>query len=427
MRRKYTPPYKYCKNCGAELIGAYCHKCGQFAYDSKQPFWKYIQQYFENVYQFDTKIPNTVWQLFRRPGFLTNEFNSGKIASYMNPLKLNMFILIIVFTAVMITGKKFVNKELVSANIPGYIKEKIESDKEYFSGKKTTLFLIGNAELLNAFGNIFTIEKEFGKKSRANTGYIRPATEFSYTDEQDGKDTLLVTIPTVFLQDNIITVTDKSVPDDLFIQAGISRADFLQDRKHTDKMLLGGIAGNIIPDSSAGRTTKMSKEIVEKIVDNILPTVMFYKVTPERKYTRIDDASIYKTDMFLAMARSYTPIIILLSLPFMAFLLKITYKKKGMNYISHFVFSLHFCAAMFILMLLFLVLAMCTNISFLTCFVWYCILQSVYFIIASHTVYTGTGWIKCTLKSMLILFCYFTIVCVLIPVMSVIAIVGIMS
>lgn len=77
FRRKYRLPYTHCKNCGEQLQGMYCHNCGQFAYDDNQPFWKYVWQYFENVYQFDYKIPVTVWQLFRRPGFLTNEFNAG--------------------------------------------------------------------------------------------------------------------------------------------------------------------------------------------------------------------------------------------------------------------------------------------------------------------------------------------------------------
>ena len=55
-RKNNIPPYRYCKNCGTELKGMYCHECGQYAMDSKQPFWKYFLQYFENVYQFDTKI-----------------------------------------------------------------------------------------------------------------------------------------------------------------------------------------------------------------------------------------------------------------------------------------------------------------------------------------------------------------------------------
>lgn len=97
IRSRYVPPYSHCKNCGTELKGMYCHNCGQYALDSRQPFWKYILQYFENVYQFDTKIWSTLWYLFSRPGFLTTEFNSGKIASYVHPMRLFMCITLLFF------------------------------------------------------------------------------------------------------------------------------------------------------------------------------------------------------------------------------------------------------------------------------------------------------------------------------------------
>ena len=71
IRKKNTPQYTYCKNCGTRLEGMYCYRCGQYALDTEQPFWKYIRQYFENVYQFDTKIWRTLWYMFSRPGFLT--------------------------------------------------------------------------------------------------------------------------------------------------------------------------------------------------------------------------------------------------------------------------------------------------------------------------------------------------------------------
>ena len=66
-RRKRGLAYTYCKNCGTKLKGMYCHRCGQYALDIYQPFWKYIQQYFENVYQFDTKVWQTLWLMFTVP------------------------------------------------------------------------------------------------------------------------------------------------------------------------------------------------------------------------------------------------------------------------------------------------------------------------------------------------------------------------
>lgn len=36
------PPYSHCWNCGAELVGAYCHKCGQEATPKHPGMWAFI-------------------------------------------------------------------------------------------------------------------------------------------------------------------------------------------------------------------------------------------------------------------------------------------------------------------------------------------------------------------------------------------------
>ena len=89
-------PYSHCKNCGTELQGVYCHNCGQYAKDLKQSFGSYIMEYLSNTYNLDGRIFQTIWLLFRKPGFLTKEFLQGKINSYVHPLKLNMFLLLVV-------------------------------------------------------------------------------------------------------------------------------------------------------------------------------------------------------------------------------------------------------------------------------------------------------------------------------------------
>ncbi|MBQ8521565.1 MAG: DUF3667 domain-containing protein [Bacteroides sp.] len=89
-------PYSHCKNCGTALQGVYCHNCGQYAKDLKQSFGSYVMEYLSNTYNLDGRIFQTIWLLFRKPGFLTKEFLQGKINSYVHPLKLNMFLLLVV-------------------------------------------------------------------------------------------------------------------------------------------------------------------------------------------------------------------------------------------------------------------------------------------------------------------------------------------
>lgn len=114
IRRKTTPQYTYCKNCGTRLEGMYCYRCGQYALDTEQPFWKYIRQYFENMYQFDGKIWMTLRLLFTRPGFLTNEFNDGKINSYVHPFRLYMCLSVVFFTLFFMGAERATDRALLS-------------------------------------------------------------------------------------------------------------------------------------------------------------------------------------------------------------------------------------------------------------------------------------------------------------------------
>lgn len=437
-RSKYIPPYVHCQNCGTKLEGMYCHNCGQFAHDNSQPFWKYVWQYFENVYQFDYKIPVTVWQLFRRPGFLTNEFNAGKIVSYMHPMKLNMFILVIFFTIVIFMGEKVVDEQFTQANISGYIKENLALDSQYFSGKDTTIFFIGNPYLLEDYPDIFTIKKRLsgkhsvkklsngekvqipelpeeayaGNESSLARGVMKMGEDmrmnafYTYDDEQTGHDTILLSLPVVFLRDRIVVKGDMTVPSYMFEKAGVDKKDF---NRGADYAGIAAITKTL--DMAATSYSLDSAEIAE--IKRELETATmayFYKVTPEKRYTKIDNENAIKRsyfDEFLSLAKSWLPLIILLTIPFMAFILKVIYRKKKMNYMSHFVFSLHFCAALFIA--LFVVLLLLSFASFIPStllFKGYMAFLFIYFIIASHTVYSGTGWVKSVLKSLFVLLLY---------------------
>lgn len=117
IRRHTQPGYTHCMNCGTKLKGMYCHQCGQYALDIYQPIWKYILQYFENMYQFDGKIGMTLRLMFTRPGFLTNEFNEGKINSYVHPFRLYMCISVVFFTLFFMVAERQTGRTLLTLNV----------------------------------------------------------------------------------------------------------------------------------------------------------------------------------------------------------------------------------------------------------------------------------------------------------------------
>lgn len=153
VRRHRKAKYTHCKNCGMELKGMYCHRCGQYALDIYQPFWKYIQQYFENVYQFDTKIWQTLRLLFTRPGFLTREFNAGKISSYVHPFRLYMCISVVFFTIFFMVIENHTT-QIVSASLTPTVTDRLV--QELNSGKlhpDTTIYAYNGKEFAQSLAN----------------------------------------------------------------------------------------------------------------------------------------------------------------------------------------------------------------------------------------------------------------------------------
>lgn len=76
-------------------------------------------EYLSNTYNLDERIFQTIWLLFRKPGFLTNEFLQGKINSYVHPLKLNMFLLLVVMMVFAFSITRH-NYETSADSIEGY-------------------------------------------------------------------------------------------------------------------------------------------------------------------------------------------------------------------------------------------------------------------------------------------------------------------
>ncbi len=87
-----------CTNCGAVLTGEYCSNCGQKKFSPHDlTISKFIFNFFEDFFKFDSNVFKTIRYLLFKPGFLSNEYVKGRIASYVKPLKLFVFTCIIVF------------------------------------------------------------------------------------------------------------------------------------------------------------------------------------------------------------------------------------------------------------------------------------------------------------------------------------------
>jgi ribonuclease HI len=82
---------KNCLNCNAEVIGRYCHVCGQENIEPKETVWSLISHFFYDITHFDGKFFSTTKFLITRPGFLPKEYIEGRRARYLHPIRMYVF------------------------------------------------------------------------------------------------------------------------------------------------------------------------------------------------------------------------------------------------------------------------------------------------------------------------------------------------
>jgi len=95
-----APPLTHCENCGADLKGHWCAKCGQPAIEYRRSFRYVVSDLLNEFLNWDSKFFTTIALLIVKPWRLTNEFLAGKRVRYVNPLRLYPLASILFFFAV---------------------------------------------------------------------------------------------------------------------------------------------------------------------------------------------------------------------------------------------------------------------------------------------------------------------------------------
>ena len=114
-----------CLNCGHAVEERYCTHCGQENLEPTESIGHIIGHFFADITHFDSKFFITVKDLFLRPGFLTREYIAGRRMSYLNPIRMYIFISAIFFIALFAGRKEHSAAPRPNASIEA--KEKNES------------------------------------------------------------------------------------------------------------------------------------------------------------------------------------------------------------------------------------------------------------------------------------------------------------
>src|SRR3954468_10876952 len=98
-RRSKLPaePLTHCENCGTPLTGEFCSHCGQHAIDYRRSILRVLWDAADSFLNWDTKFLHSLNQLLIWPWHLTNDFNAGRRARYVHPLRLYLIASIVFF------------------------------------------------------------------------------------------------------------------------------------------------------------------------------------------------------------------------------------------------------------------------------------------------------------------------------------------
>lgn len=93
-----------CPNCTAVATHQFCPQCGQATKGLRASFRALIGDFFTVWFGAEAKSWRSLRMLFRRPGQLTLEYQEGRRARYVAPLRLYLFLSIVLFLVMKLQG-----------------------------------------------------------------------------------------------------------------------------------------------------------------------------------------------------------------------------------------------------------------------------------------------------------------------------------
>jgi hypothetical protein len=100
-----------CLNCGAELAGRYCHRCGQQGHVHRT-LGAFFHDLLHGVLHFEGKIWRTLPLLAWRPGELTRRYIHGERARFVSPIALFLFSVFLMFAVFSTVGGPFAGPQV---------------------------------------------------------------------------------------------------------------------------------------------------------------------------------------------------------------------------------------------------------------------------------------------------------------------------
>jgi hypothetical protein len=349
---------KVCLNCNARVFGPYCYVCGQHNIEPKETAWGLVVHFFNDITHFEGKFITSLRYLLLKPGFLTAEYERGRRASYMNPVRMYVFTSAIFFIIFFSVFK--VKDEAFSINYA-----KLEQQFEEMNANFNIDFVTGNIHVEGVkVGNISNIDA-FDKK----------------------------------LVDSLVR---SAVP---------------QKKKNNSADSAGAKEQDVFFDLNKGFSSKEQYDSVQHSLppakkDNWVQKKIVHKsIAIKQKYGNNKGLVMAKlSDIFLHQM----PTIFFVSLPFFAFILYLLYirRRRRFYFVNHAVFSIYYYIFVFVNLLFYFAANKLEGITHWRIFTWVqtlLILTTFFYLYKAMRNYYRQGRAKTIFKFLILNFVFLII------------------
>jgi hypothetical protein len=331
-----------CLNCGKPMIGPYCAICGQPHNTHRRTLKHLVQEVVKDIVSFDSRILRTTKALLWQPGELPKAFREGRTQPYVPAVRLYLFVSLLFFLFLSVTGLAFVQLGL-----------QIHSEK----------FTHDQA------GNVIRI---VNGKPTAVTGF-----------KSDAKGNVSLTVPHA----SNVKIPDMKADGHTITNTVTTKVTFFER--------IGHLKSTVSPDVKAALEQIQKEALSDKEADGPLTRGIYSTLTK----LETDPAALN------GPLTTWIPRILFVLLPLFAALLALFYRKqrKDFLFVDHLVFSLTMHSFVFVVLIGAAVAAQVLSSGWLAVLTW--VVISVYFFLSLKYFY-GQGWVKTGFKSVGITFIY---------------------
>ena len=326
----------HCENCGAPLTGEFCSQCGQHAIDYRRSLFRVLVDAADSFLNWDTKFLKTLGLLLIRPWQLTNDFNAGRRARYVHPLRLYLLASIAFFLlarTINLDSKDVIQLSKDDRTELAASLAKLTEPDSVLSQEQKKRVEAARVKLTQGEGALTDSERDAVKEAFA--AFVKSSLKKGFKPEERRK-----------LKEAINRIPEAPEPP------APAKSSQESGAPETIDAAEGNAPAIATPTKKPGLHFKMDPNEESKNA--------FEAWLEGRIKSKVGEDGT-KTGLFLETLRSNVPGMMLVCIPLFAFVLKILYFTKKRFYIEHLVYALHIHTFLYMGIIVTSLLAMVAN------------------------------------------------------------------